>query len=103
MGLAGQMSFTFVHNRIVFSPLTIFANVLNDTSREVAIVVDCPDQRASLVPKLSLFLHMSHAWVHSHRIDPNPIPYANTHHVGVSVEQTPESCGDIALSGKGQD
>lgn len=103
MGLVGQMSFTFVFNRIMFSPSTVFAKMLKDTSREVAIVVDCSDQRAWFVPKLSLLIHMSHAWVRRHRIDPNPIPYANTHHVGVSVEQTLENCGDIALSGQGED
>lgn len=103
MGLVGQMSFTFVHNRIMFNPSTVFAKILKDTSKEVAIVVDCSDQRAWLVPKLSLLLHMSHAWVRRHRIDPDPIPYANTHHVGVSVEQTLENSGDIALSGQGED
>ena len=37
------------------------------------------------------------------RIDPNPILYANTRLIGVSIDQTLENCGDIALSGKGQD
>lgn len=44
MGLVGQMSFTFVHNRIMFNPSTVFAKMLRDTSKEVAIVVDCSDQ-----------------------------------------------------------
>lgn len=97
------MTFTFIHNKIRFVPSTVFAKILKDTSREVAIVVDCSDQRAWLVPKLSLLLHMSHVWIRRHEIDPNPIPYADAHHVGSSVEQTLRDCGDIALSGQGED
>lgn len=103
MGLVGQISLTFVPNRIKFYPSRVFAKMLKDISKEVAIVVDCSDQRAWLVPKLSLLLHMSRAWVRRHRIDPDPIPYANTHHLGVSVEQALKNSGDIALSGQGED
>lgn len=103
LGLVGQMTFTFVHNKIMFAPSTVFAKMLKDTSKEVAIVVDCSDRRAWLVPKLSLLLHMSHVWVRRHEIDPNPIPYADAHHVGGSVERILRDCGDIALSGQGED
>lgn len=103
MGPVGQMTFTFVHNRITFSPSRGFAKMLKDTSKEVAVVVDCSDQRAWLVPKLSLLLHMSHVWIRRHGISPNPIPYADAHHIGGLVEQTLRDSGDIALSGQGED
>lgn len=103
IGPVGQMTFTFVHNKIMFSPSRVFAKMLKDTSKEVALVVDCSDRRAWLVPKLSLLLHMSHVWIRRHEIYPNPIPYADAHHVGGSVEQTLRDCGDIALSGQGED
>lgn len=103
IGPVGQMTFTFVHNKITFSPSRAYAKMLKDTSKEVAIVVDCSDRRAWLVPKLSLLLHMSHVWIRRHAIDPNPIPYADAHHVGGSVEQTLRDCGDIVLSGQGED
>ncbi len=103
IGPVGQITFTFVHNKIMFSPSRVFGKMLKDTSKEVVIVVDCSDRRAWLVPKLSLLLHMSHVWIRRHGIYPNPIPYANAHHVGGSVEQTLRDCGDIALSGQGED
>lgn len=103
MGLLGQMTFTFVHNKIRFPSSTVFSKMLKDTSREVAIVVDCSDRRAWLVPKLSLLLHMSHIWIRRHEINPNPIPYADAHYAGGSVEQTLKDCGDIALLGEGED
>lgn len=103
IGPVAQMTFTFVHNKIMFSPSRIYAKMLKDTSKEVAIVVDCSDGRAWLVPKLSLLLHMSHVWVRRHEICPNPIPYADAHHVGGSVEQTLRDFGDTALLGQGED
>lgn len=103
IGAVGQMTFTFVHNKIMFSPSRVYAKMLKDTSKEVAIVVDCSDRRTWLVPKLSLLLHMSHVWIRRHEIFPNPIPYADAHHAGGSVEQTLRDCGDIAVSGQGED
>lgn len=103
IGPVGQMTFTFVHNKITFSPSRVYAKMLKDTSKEVVIVVDCSDRRAWLVPKLSLLLHMTHVWVRRHEIQPNPVPYADAHHVGGSVEQTLRDCGDIALLGQGED
>lgn len=46
---------------------------------------------------------MSHVWIRRHGIYPNPIPYANAHHVGGSVEQTLRDYDDIALSGQDED
>lgn len=103
IGPVGQMTFIFVHNKIMFSPSRVFGKMRKDTSKEVVMVVDSSDRRAWLVPKLSLLLHMSHVWIRRHGIYPNPIPYTNAHHVGGSVEQTLRDCGDIALLEQGED
>jgi hypothetical protein len=110
-GMTGQANFTFITNRIRFSPLQVYSKMLRDTAKEVALVYDAGAKRSWLVPKLSLVLHMAHAWIKDNvPVDEdgdlklcNPIPFAEPHFDGFAVVETLESAGDIAVCGSGDD
>lgn len=103
IGFTVQANFSFVPNRINFTPSNSFAKLLRDTSKEVAAVIDCLDGRSWIVPKLSLMLHMAHAWSARNSIDPDPIPYAKPCHDGTQAEAVLRDSGDLVLLGQGQD
>jgi len=53
---SAQANFTFVSNRLNFSPSQIFIQMLKNASKELAILYDVDTKRAWMVPKLSLLL-----------------------------------------------
>jgi hypothetical protein len=103
IGVTMQANFSFVPNKVNFTPSNSFAKLLRDTSKEVAAVIDCLDGRSWIVPKLSLMLHMAHAWSARNGIDLDPIPYAKPCHDGSQAEAVLRDSGNLVLLGQGQD
>jgi hypothetical protein len=103
IGFMVQANFSFAPNKVNFTPSNSFAKLLKDTSKEVAAVIDCLDNRSWLVPKLSLMLHMAHAWSARNNLDPDPIPYAEPCHDGSQAEAALRDSGDLVLLGQGPD
>ncbi|KAI9841392.1 MAG: hypothetical protein M1837_000725 [Sclerophora amabilis] len=88
IGAQFSVTYTFVMNRQTFPATTVYSQMLRDTSREVAVVIDSDAERAWLVPKLSLILHMSHMYIRHRRIQVNPIPYAAPHPDGAEAAES---------------
>jgi hypothetical protein len=99
-GFTAQTNFSFVSNRLAFSPASGFVKLLKDKSKQLAIVLDAKDRCSWLVPKLSLLLHMAHAWVDD-AVD--PIPFAKPHLNGTEVMSILSGAGNITLGGQGLD
>jgi hypothetical protein len=100
IGLTGQLTYSFVNHTVTFHPSDNFAKMLKDASKEVTTVVDCLYKRSWLVPKLSLMLHMAHAWAVRYNVDPNLIPFAHPHHDGSSAEMVLQGSGGRVLLGQ---
>ncbi|KAK0707692.1 hypothetical protein B0H67DRAFT_495570 [Lasiosphaeris hirsuta] len=60
--LGVQANFKYASHRRHFTPFGGYCKLLRDTASEVAVVYDSRQKRGWLVPKLSLLLHMSHAY-----------------------------------------
>jgi len=103
VGFMAQANFSFVPNKVNFNPPKCFAKLLKDTSKQVAAVVDCLYDRSWIVPKLSLMLHMAHAWSVCNNLEPDPIPFACPAPDGSQAEAVLRDSGDIVLLGRGQD
>lgn len=99
-GITAQANFSFVSNRLAFTPTTGFVKLLRDTSKQLAIILDAKDRCSWLVPKISLLLHMAHSWLDDAA---DPIPFAEPHLNGEEVMRVLSSSGDIRLCGEGQD
>lgn len=106
-GVNGQANFSFVSHRLTFSPASVYSKMLLDASKQVALISDATARRSWLVPKLSLILHMAHAWVIENGLPQStlsdPIPFADPHEDGIAVIQALERHGDIAVCGHGDD
>lgn len=61
-GLNGQAHWSFVSHRLSFNPASVYSKMLWDASQQVVLVSDLKARRSWLVPKLSVVLHMAHAW-----------------------------------------
>jgi hypothetical protein len=103
IGITAQANFSFTTNKINFTPSNNFAKLLKYTSKEVAAIIDCRRGRSWLAPKLSLMLHMAHAWSARNGIDPDPVPYAMPCHDGSQAEAALRDSGDLLLLGQGVD
>jgi hypothetical protein len=99
-GITAQANFSFVSNRLNFSPTSGFAKLLRDASKQLAIILDAKNRCSWLVPKISLLLHMAHSWVDDAM---DPIPFAKPHLNGEEVMHVLSSSGDIRLCGDGPD
>ncbi|KAJ4344875.1 uncharacterized protein N0V89_012619 [Didymosphaeria variabile] len=101
-GINGQMSYSFVSHRLRFQPSSDYIKMLFDTSKDVALVSDVQARRSWLVPKLSLMLHMAHAWVNIMSPSPkdDPIPFVEPHEDGRDVVKALEDHGDIVICGQ---
>ena len=99
-GITGQANFSFVSNRLAFTPASGFVKLLKDTSKQLAIVLDTSERCSWLVPKLSLLLHMAHAWMED-LVD--PIPFVEPHLNGDEVVSVLIGAGDTTLAGEGPD
>lgn len=106
-GFGAQKNFSFRSHRLTFSPASIFSKMLYDVSNQVILIADVTARRSWLVPKLSLILHMAHAWVIEKGIAQStpsyPIPFADPHEDGVALIQALERHGDTAICGYGSD
>ena len=99
-GITGQGNFSFVSNRLAFTPADSFVKLLKDTSKQLSIILDVKERCSWLVPKLSLLLHMAHTWV-GDAVD--PIPFAKPHLNGAEVVSACIRAGDTTLAGEGPD
>ena len=110
-GITGQANFSFVTNKVSFTPSTVYTKMLRNTAKEVALIYDATAKRSWLVPKLSMLLHMVHVWVKenippgkSYEIDvKDPVPFADPHYDGLEIVEAFEDAGDIVLCGEGED
>lgn len=102
-GFVGHINYSFKANRIHFTPTNNFAHMLGNTSKQLAIVYDRGERRSWLVPKLSLLLHMCHAWVSDQGFHQDPIPFVNPHYNGDAVVDVLKDAGETVVCGQGQD
>ncbi|KIY03252.1 uncharacterized protein Z520_01719 [Fonsecaea multimorphosa CBS 102226] len=78
--LAGlQTNFKFVSSRLQFQPANSYQKLLEDTAKDLAIVYDAGQRRCWLLPKLSLLLHMSHAYAQRRNIPSDRVPHVAPH------------------------
>jgi hypothetical protein len=62
-GVKIQTNYTFRTHRVHFEPSSIYKKLLVDTSHQLALIYDSTEKRSWIVPKLSLLLHMVHAYI----------------------------------------
>lgn len=97
----------FLSHRLTFSPASVYSKMLFDGSKQVVLISNVTARHSSLVPKLSLILHMARAWVIENGIPEStpsdPIPFADPHDDGIAVIKALECHGDIAVCGHGFD
>lgn len=98
-GVAIQSNFRFVSNRLSFPASELYAKMLRDTSKELAIIFDVEARRCWMVPKLSLLLHMSHAWVLHAEMAADLIPFADPHHDAQELVTLLDGSGDLMVCG----
>jgi hypothetical protein len=101
-GVNGQANFSFSSHRLPFTPASDYSKMLCDTSKDVVLISDITARRSWLVSKLSLILHLAHAWVTEHGSS-DPIPFAEPHHDGSVVAEALENKGDIVVRRQGND
>ncbi|KAF7508565.1 hypothetical protein GJ744_009114 [Endocarpon pusillum] len=95
-----QTNFKYTSHRRQFTPLRNYCKLLQNTSRELAIVYDAAQRRCWLVPKLSLLLHMSQAYTFGCvGVPDGRVPYVEPHADAVGVIQILEPLGDTLISG----
>lgn len=108
-GINGQANFSFLSHRLHFPAPTIYSKMIWDTSKHVALVCDVAAQRSWLVPKLSLMVHMAHAWFYSQHpeqegsVEENPIPFVEPYLRGATLAQCFDKQGDVIVCGSGND
>lgn len=99
-----QTNFKYASHRLQFTPSGNYCKLLQDTSRELAIVYDASQRRSWLVPKLSLLLHMSHAYALACAgIPDDPVPYVEPHADAIEVINVLEPLGDRLVCGGNRD
>ncbi|OAP65508.1 hypothetical protein AYL99_01480 [Fonsecaea erecta] len=74
-----QTNFKFISSRRQFTPADCYAKLLEDTAEELAIVYDAGQRRCWLLPKLSLLLHMSHAYARRRALPCFRVPHVDPH------------------------
>ncbi|PVH95406.1 hypothetical protein DM02DRAFT_690192 [Periconia macrospinosa] len=99
-----QTNFKYASHRRQFTPLSNYCKLLQDTARELAIVYDAAQRRSWLVPKLSLLLHMSHAYTLACTgIPDDRVPYVDPHSDASEVIKVLEPLGDTSVCGENTD
>jgi hypothetical protein len=93
-----QLQGSFTINRIKHTYSRGYAELLRDTSRKAILLYDTETKRGWMVPKLSLLLHMCHAYMTFHE-EQDPIPI-----IPGSVDTEPivtalDTMGGLALFG----
>lgn len=91
-------------NRVQFTTSGGYSKLLHDTAEELAAVYDASARRCWLVPKLSLLLHMSHAYALSRlRTLEHMVPYADGHVDADELVSLLQDSGDVLVLGKTQE
>jgi hypothetical protein len=99
-----QTNFKYKPNRLQFTPLGGYCKLLQDTAKEIAIVYDAVQQRCWLVPKLSLLLHMSHAYaLGCVDVPGDRIPFVEAHNDAVDIVQILAPLGEMKVYGENND
>ncbi|PVH97252.1 hypothetical protein DM02DRAFT_533559 [Periconia macrospinosa] len=95
-----QTNFKYASHRRQFTPLGNYWKLLQDASREQAIIYDAGQRRSWLVPKLSLLLHMCHAYTLACTGTPDDrVPYVDPHCDAIEVIKALEPLGDTPVCG----
>ncbi|KAF1935334.1 hypothetical protein EJ02DRAFT_361733 [Clathrospora elynae] len=106
-GVNGQANFSFHSHHLRFQPTSDYTKMLYDTAKDVVLISDVYNRRSWLVPKLSLMLHMAHAWFAENSptsiTNLDPIPFAEPHDDGSIVVRALEGQGDLVVCGQGND
>ncbi|OAL51264.1 hypothetical protein IQ07DRAFT_416851 [Pyrenochaeta sp. DS3sAY3a] len=93
-----QKNFRFQHHRIRFTPSDNYLKLLQDTCKQPTIVYDAAQGRSWLIPKLSLLLHMSHAYAAGCiGLPDDPIPFVKPHADATELVDILASAGDICI------
>lgn len=88
-------------NRLQFTPFGGYSKLLRDTASELAIVYDAGTKRCWPVPKLSLLLHMSLAYVLNCPDAPkDTVPYTDRHTDAADLIGLLEPYEDMLVLGK---
>lgn len=93
-----QQNFRFHHHRIRFTPPDNYLKLLQDTCKQLTIVYDAAQGRSWLIPKLSLLLHMNHAYAAGciGLLD-DPIPFVKPHADATELVDILASAGDVCI------
>jgi hypothetical protein len=99
-----EANFKRTNHRLHFTPFGGYTKLLYDTARELAIVYDAGARRCWLVPKLSLLLHMSHAYALS-LMDgsADKVPFVDSHADAGSLIDSLKLLGDTSVLGGSAD
>ncbi|KAL3466886.1 hypothetical protein BJX64DRAFT_284037 [Aspergillus heterothallicus] len=98
-----QKTWRLDSHRVIYDAPTNYHQLLAQTAKEVALVYDSSQQRAWLVPKLSLLLHMSQAYAVRHNCPRGQVPFVEPHSTATTLAQPLGSCGNIPVLGHGED
>lgn len=101
--LGVQTNFKYLSHQLRFTPTSNYIQLLEDTAREVALVYDSSERRCWLVPKLSLLLHMSHAYSSHCGFPRDRIPLVEPHSDAVEIVRRLEAFGGTPIFGGGED
>lgn len=110
-GVTGQANFSLTTNRVNFSPSNVYSKMLRDAANDVAMVYDARSRQSWVVPKISVLLHMAHAWIKENSSATefespdfqDPIPFVGPHFDGFAVVAALENAGDTVVCGVAQD
>ncbi|KAH7117286.1 hypothetical protein B0J13DRAFT_514238 [Dactylonectria estremocensis] len=95
-----QTNFKYTSHRRQFTPFGGFSKLLRDTALEVAAVYDAGNRRCWLVPKLSILLHMAHAYALSCADGPaTTVPFVEAHSDAAELISVLEPLGDQPIHG----
>ncbi len=96
-----QADFKYAYHHQQFTPLGNYSKLLHDTARELIVVYDATQRRSWLVPKLSLLLHMSRAYVlRCKDVPEDRVPYVEPHVDAAEVIQPLIPLGNTVVYGE---
>jgi hypothetical protein len=95
-----QANFQYMTHRRQFTPFGGFSSLLRSTASDLAVLYDASQQRGWLVPKLSLLLHMCHAYALSCADNPvDNVPFVPSHADAAELISQLESLGERSVLG----
>jgi hypothetical protein len=97
-----QANFRVVSHRLRFPPPENYAQLLEETARETALIYDSSERRGWLVPKLSLLLHMGQAYATRCGWPKGRVPLVGPHSDAATLITHLEPLGETAVGGHGK-